>query len=61
MIWVRGDVRVVHEVVEKLSDYVNMLKNTVEITAKARCNPSVDAQTPTKVVAASASKACRTI
>jgi hypothetical protein len=31
MTWVRGDVSVVHEVVEKLSDYVSMLNNTVAI------------------------------
>jgi len=29
--WLRGDVRVVHEVVEKLSDYVSTLSNTVAV------------------------------
>lgn len=30
-LWVRGDVRVVHEVVEKLADYVSMLSDTVAV------------------------------
>ena len=39
-IWLRGDVRVVHEVVEKLADHASMLNNTVvEVEGVANVGP----------------------